>query len=68
MKEQSSRDENGQFINNPKWDHSSIRNWLEELKLYETRSLTKFVPDCSSVVISTEILSPTCTYQNFYSF
>ena len=46
MKEQSSRDENGQFINNPKWDHSSIRNWLEELKLYETRSLTKFVPDC----------------------
>ena len=46
MKKQSLRNKNGQFINNPKWDHSSICNWLEKLNLYGTRSLTKFVPDC----------------------
>ncbi len=41
----SSRNEKGQFINNPKWDHSSIRNWLESLNLYGKLSLDKFIPE-----------------------
>ena len=36
----------GQFITGPKFAHSSIRNWLEELNLYNTNSYTKFVPKC----------------------
>ena len=40
------RNEKGQFIEPPTWTHSSIRNWLEDLNLYGTRSSTKFIPNC----------------------
>ncbi|MDP3734441.1 MAG: LAGLIDADG family homing endonuclease, partial [Nanoarchaeota archaeon] len=45
MKELSKRNEKGQFITGPKFDHSSIRWWLEGFNLYGTTSLTKFLPE-----------------------
>ena len=44
IKELSPIDAKGQFITGPKWDHSSIRNWLESFNLYGTTSLNKFLP------------------------
>ena len=35
----------GQFTGGPKFDHSSIRNWLEKFNLYGTTSLNKFIPE-----------------------
>jgi uncharacterized protein len=44
IKEFSRINEKGQFVNGPKFDHSSIRNWLESLKLYNLGSLDRFIP------------------------
>lgn len=44
LKAQSSRNEKGQFTSGLKFDHSSIRNWLERFSLYGTNSLNKFIP------------------------
>src|SRR3989338_5315526 len=45
MKGLSGRNGKGQFTGGPKFDHSSIRNWLEKFNLYGTSSLNKFVPE-----------------------
>src|SRR3989344_5279585 len=45
MKSLSTINKKGQFISGPKWDHSSIRNWLEKCNLYGTTSLNKFIPE-----------------------
>ncbi len=45
FKHLGARNEKGQFVEPPLWDHSSIRNWLEKFNLYETRSSNKFFPD-----------------------
>jgi uncharacterized protein len=39
------RNVKGQFIEGPPFAHSSIRQWLENLELYGTTSLNKFIPD-----------------------
>ncbi|MBS3123215.1 hypothetical protein J4437_01130 [Candidatus Woesearchaeota archaeon] len=44
IKELSQINDLGQFVNGPKFDHSSIRNWLETFNLYGTKSLNKFIP------------------------
>ncbi len=44
MTTQSQRNSSGQFTTGPKFAHSSIRNWLEQIGLYGRGSLTKFIP------------------------
>lgn len=44
IRELSPRNERGQFIDGPKFDHSSIRNWLEGLDLYGKSSLQRNIP------------------------
>jgi uncharacterized protein len=45
MKEQSMRNSDGQFISGPKFDHSSIRKWLERMHLYGKGSLERDIPE-----------------------
>jgi uncharacterized protein len=44
FKHLGARNQKGQFIEPPTWDHSSIRNWPEGFNLYGTTSLNKFIP------------------------
>ena len=34
----------GQFVDGPKFDHTSIRNWIEKMGLYGKKSPDKFIP------------------------
>ena len=38
------RNEKGQFTTNPRWEHSSIRKWIEGHSLYGKLSPEKFIP------------------------
>ncbi|MBI5393142.1 hypothetical protein HZA96_04695 [Candidatus Woesearchaeota archaeon] len=46
MNEQSDRNDKGQFVNNPHFDHSSIRSWIEKFNLYDKLAPEKFIPEC----------------------
>ncbi len=41
----SQRNSLGQFANGPKFGHSSIRNWIENMGLYHKKSSHKFIPE-----------------------
>ncbi len=50
------RNKKGQILDSKTLNcKSTLRNWLEELKIYNTRSYTKFIPECIFTAPNSEI-------------